>query len=194
MAKAVPLVVDLSKWVEETCALPQNQDKSEVRTLATLVTAGFLVSMAEPLFYLFLVPGSLVARVAGMAPTLHAGAVAIAPGGESLLSSWLASLPSVNLVAVGFLICLLGTLPHLGALIFRPKTLYVTWPRRLAAKCAIGAAVLWIYLAGLATPLDVGAVEWAYGLRAFGSLLVGGAYGVSLNAQQLRERISAQTR
>jgi hypothetical protein len=169
MAKAVPLVVDLSKWVEETCALPQNQDKSEVRTLAALVTAGFLVSMAEPLFYLFLVPESLVARVAGMAPFVY-------------------------LVAGAFALCLLGTLPHLFALMFRPQSLAVVWPRRLAAKCAIGAAVVWIYLAGLATPLDVGAVEWAYGLRAFGSLLVGGAYGVSLNAQQLRERISAQTR
>lgn len=169
MAKAAPLVVDLSKWVEQTCALPQNQDKSEVRTLATLVTAGFLVSMAEPLFYLFLVPESLVSRVAGMAPSIY-------------------------LVASAFALCLLGTLPHLFALMFRPQSLSVVWPRRLAAKCAIGAAVLWIYLAGLATPLDVGAVEWAYGLRAFGSLLVGGAYGVSLNAQQLRERINAQAR
>lgn len=169
MAKAAPIVVDLRRWVEDTCALPRNQDKAEVRALAAIVTAGLLVSMAEPLFYLFLVPSSLVSRVAGMAP-------------------------SVYCVAAAFAVCLLLTLPHLVALLCFPRTLHMAWPRRMAAHGAVGAAVVWLYLASLATPLDLGAVEWAYGLRAMGSLLVGGAYGVSLNAQQLRECINAQTR
>lgn len=158
---------DIRRWIERSEALPRSQDKAEVRVLATLVTAGFLMSLAEPLVYLFLVPGAVVSKVAALAPSLYC-------------------------VAAAFVLCFVATLPHLFALLFRPKKLYVTWPRQWAAGGAVGAAVVWLYLAALALPMDVGAVEWAYLTRTIGSLLVGGTYGVSLNAQQLRACLNAQ--
>ena len=160
----IPLTVDLREWVAKTCALPQNQDKAEVRTLASLVTAGFLFSLIEPLVYLFFVPASLVSRVAGMAPFQY-------------------------VISIAFGAALVMTIPHLLALLFTPKKLYVEWPRRLATYGALLAAVTWLYLVALAVPLDVGLVEYAYGARVVGSLVVGGAYGVSLNAQQLRREL-----
>lgn len=160
-----PLTVNLGEWVKQTCALPQNQDKAEVRTLATLVTAGFLGSLIEPLVYLFFVPASLISRVAGMAP-------------------------SEFLVASAFSVALVCTVPHLLALLFVPKKLAVEWPRKLATFGAFLAAVAWLYLVALAMPMDVGLVEWAYGARVACSLLVGGAYGVSLNAQHLRQQLA----
>ena len=162
-----PVIADVRSWIERTASLPANQDRAEVRILATLVTAGFLISLAEPLVYLFLVPASLVSKVAALAPSIYC-------------------------VAAAFLLCFLATVPHLFALMFQPSKLHVAWPRKAAAGGAVGAAIVWLYLATLALPLDVGAVEWAYLTRTVGSLLVGGTYGVSLNAQQLRECLHAK--
>lgn len=161
--------VDLREWVKKTCALPQNQNQSEVRVLASLVAAFFLASVGEPLFYLIFVPSSLLSQVARLS-TVEYGVPAA--------------------LAFSFVM----TLPHLATLLFWPDKLHLAWPRKIAAWGALIAATAWLYMAALATPLDVGAVEWAYGMRVIGSLLVGGTYGISLNAQQLRDRLDAQAR
>lgn len=139
-----------------------SQDRLEVRILASLLTLGFVFSLAEPIFYLYAVPASLVARVAGLAP-------------------------SVWCITAAFGLCLVLTLPHLVWLALRPERLDDRWPRTWAAFGALGAAATWIYLANLSLPLDVGGIEWAYGLRAVGSIVIGITYGISLNAQQQRE-------
>lgn len=54
-----------------------------------------------------------------------------------------------------------------------------------------GAAVTWLFLASLALPMDVGGLEWAYALRAVGSIVIGLTYGFSINAQQGREILKA---
>ncbi|SFF05117.1 hypothetical protein [Paracidovorax wautersii] len=142
------------------------QDRIEVRMLAALLTLAFVISLAEPVFYLLAVPQSVIAEVAGVAP-------------------------SVWCVIAAFGLCLLATLPHLVWLVLRPARLGDRWPRAWAAGGALGAAATWIYLANLSLPLDLGGVEWAYGMRAIGSLVMGLTYGISLNAQQIRETADA---
>ncbi len=95
--------------------------------------------------------------------------------------------PSLWCVVAAFVLCLVATLPHLAWLAMRPARLGDRWPRVWAAAAAMGAAATWIYLANLSLPLALGGIEWAYGMRAVGSLVIGLTYGISLNAQQMRE-------
>jgi hypothetical protein len=163
-----PFVADLRSYVARAKSLPLNQDKAEVRIYAALLTgvAGYFL-VAEPIFVLLTVPQSPLHRVASLAP-------------------------SIWCVVIAFIVCLACMTPHLIALLFRPSSLSARWPRSVAAKAAFGAAVIWIYLANLSLPMDLGAVEWAYGLRALGALMLSFSYGYSVNAQLGREILHAK--
>lgn len=161
-----PIVSDLRAYVAQASSVPANQNKTEVRIYAALTTVGFMLLLVEPIFYLYKVPGSIVSQVSSLAP-------------------------SVWCIVACFGICLGMTIPHLFALLFRPDQLWRKWPRRFAAYAALGAAVTWIYLANLAMPLDAGAVEWAYAIRALGSMVIGLTYAFSVNAQQGRDILRA---
>lgn len=161
-----PLAQDLRRYVANAESVPKDQNKTEVRLYAALTTVGFMLLLIEPIFYLLKVPGSVVLRVASLTP-------------------------SIWCVATPFILALLMTLPHLAALAFWPDQLWRRWPRRFSAYAAFLAAVTWIYLANLAMPLDAGAVEWAYVIRALGSIVIGLTYGFSLNAQLGRDLLKA---
>lgn len=161
-----PLVQDMRRYVANAASMPKDQNKTEVRIYAALTTVGFMLLLIEPIFYLFKVPGSVVLRVASLTP-------------------------SIWCVAAPFVLSMIMTLPHLVALVFCPDQLWRRWPRRFSAYAAFLAAVTWIYLANLAMPIDAGAVEWAYVIRALGSIVIGLTYGFSLNAQQGRDLLRA---
>lgn len=160
-----PFVANLRHYLLRARSIPVDQDKSEVRIYAALLTAvaGYFL-VAEPIFVLLTVPQSPLFRVAALAP-------------------------SVWCVVVAFLICLLCMVPHLLALLFKPSSLSTTWPRGVAARAAFGAAVTWLYLGNLAMPMDLGAIEWAYFFRALCSLMLSFSYGFSVNAQMGREKL-----
>lgn len=160
------MVCDLREFIAHSSAVPVDQNRAEVRIYAALTTAGFMLSMLEPLFYLLTVPEAMIVRVASVAPSM-----------------WC--------VFAAFSLCLAATVPHLFALLFQPHSLGNRWPRRFAAYGTFGSAVTWLYLANLAYPMDVGGLEWAYALRALGSMLVGLTYGFSVNADQGREALDA---
>ena len=161
-----PIVSDLRGYIARSTTLPADQNRTEVRLYATLITVGFALSLLEPIFYLFAVPEAMIVRVSSLAP-------------------------SIWCVAAAFGLCLLATLPHLFILLFMPTSLWERWPRRFAAYATFGSAVCWVYLANLAYPMDVGYLEWAYALRAVGSIIVGLTFGFSVNAQQGREQLNA---
>lgn len=160
-----PIVSDLRAYIRHAASLPEDQNKAEVRLYAALITVGFALSLIEPIFYLYAVPQAMVFRVASLAP-----------------SAWC--------VAASFGLCLVAMVPHMMSLLFCPETLHKRWPRRFAAYATFGSAVTWLYLANLALPMDAGRLEWAYALRAIGSIVVGVTYGYSLNAQQGRELLN----
>lgn len=161
-----PMVSDLREYIAHARTVPADQNRAEVRIYAALTTAGFMLSMLEPMFYLLTVPEAMIARVASLAP-----------------STWC--------VFAAFALCLCATVPHMFTLMFQPQSLGKRWPRRFAAYGTFGSAVTWIVLANLAYPMDVGGLEWAYFLRAVGSILVGLTYGFSVNADQGREALDA---
>ena len=142
---------------------------TEVRIYAAILTLVFVLLTIEPNFYLFYVPASVLPKVAALAP-----------------SFWC--------VPAWFALCTVAALPHLIALMFMPSTLAVKWPRKCACYAALGSAVGWLYLANLAVPMDLGRVEWAYLLRATVQIVIGLAYGTSLNAQQARDMADAPVR
>jgi hypothetical protein len=161
-----PLVSDIREYVEHAVSLPRDQNKAEVRIYAALTTIGFILLLVEPVFYLYFVPEAMISKVARLAP-------------------------SIWCITLAFVLCLIATLPHLCALVFRPDLLGNKWPRRFAAYATFGAAVTWLFLASLALPMDAGGLEWAYALRAVGSIVIGLTYGFSINAQQGREILKA---
>lgn len=165
-SRTVPVVANLREFIARSSSIPADQDRAEVRLYASLITAGFALSLVEPMFYLVAVQQAMIFRVASVAPSM-----------------WC--------VFAAFGLCLCATLPHLCVLIFRPQHLSRQWPRRFAAYATFGSAVTWIYLANLAYPMDVGGLEWAYALRALGSIFVGLTYGFSVNAQQGRDALNA---
>ena len=130
-----PFVANLRHYLLRARSIPLDQDKSEVRIYAALLTAvaGYFL-VAEPIFVLLTVPQSPLFRVAALAP-------------------------SVWCVIAAFLICLISMVPHLLALLFWPSSLSTRWPRAFAARAAFGAAVTWLYLGNLAMPMDLGAIE-----------------------------------
>lgn len=162
-------VDDLRRYIALAPSLPLDQDRAEVRLQAGFITGVFLLLLVEPIFYIFEVPGSMISRVSALA-----------------WSSWC--------VIGSFALSFLAALPHLFTLIFRPDLLAIRHPRRWAAFAALGAAVTWMVLANMAVPLDVGGLEWAYGIRAIVCLFIAGIFGFSVNAQQMREHLHAAHR
>lgn len=159
-------VDDIRRYLAAAPAWPVDQDRAEVRLQAGFIAAVFLLLLIEPIFYVFAVPDALITRVSAMA-----------------YSRWC--------VVGAFSLAFAGALPHLYTLLFRPDLLHVKCFRRWATFGALGAAATWMVLANLAIPLDVGALEWAYGIRAFVCLFIGGIFGFSVNAQQMREHFHA---
>lgn len=164
-----PLIADIRAYVARATSLPLDQNKTEVRMYAASVTAiaGYFL-IAEPIFVLLTVPQSPMFKVASAAP-------------------------SVYCVAAAFSLCLMCLIPHLFALVFRPKSLNTQWPRKLAALASFGSAVAWVYMANLSLPLDLGGIELAYVLRAIGALSLAFNYAYSVNAQQGREILHAKS-
>lgn len=144
--------------------MPVEQDKAEVRMQSLFVTLIFVLLCLEPVFYILTVPGSMIARI-------------------SLLA------PSVWCIVASFSIASLATIPHMYALLTHSgppnDQLFKIW----AALASFGAALVWIYLANLAYPLDAGWLEWAYALRSAICLCIASIYGYSVNAQQMKEAI-----
>jgi hypothetical protein len=144
-------------------SLPKDQDRAEVRVGAAVITGLFLYKfIIEPLFSLMTLPGSLLSITAKMGHSEY----------------W---------VIAALVTCSALVLPHMAALLFAPSTLHQRWPRKMAARGAVLAAVTWACLGANAIPLDVdGPVAVFYWINAFICAVVGGVYGFSLNSQQLR--------
>lgn len=155
---------DLPAYVAESPAIPVDKDRSEVRLYATMLTGIVVWSLVKPAFYI-LTADTPLARVAGM----------IAP-------PWV--------IALAFTLAAVALLPHFVSLVFLPKRLGCKLPRKMAAGAMWAAAALWAYIATRAWPLDMGSIPLTYWLSAFGYLLVAGAYGYSLNAQQALEKLA----
>ena len=160
-------VDELRRYIAAAPSLPIDQDRAEVRIQAAFITMVFLLLLVEPIFYLYAVPDALISRVSALAP-----------------SKWC--------VVGAFGLALLGALPHLWTLLWRPDLLQVQRYRVWAALSALLASIDWIVLANLAVPLDVGGLEWAYCIRALVTLCIAGIYGFSVNAQQMREHLNAE--
>lgn len=159
-------VEDLKGYIAAAPSWPLDQDRAEVRLQAAFITTVFLLLLAEPIFYIFSVPDALISRVSSLA-----------------YSRWC--------VVGSFAIAFVGALPHLYTLVFRSDLLDHKIYRRAAAFSAVLAGATWIVLANRAVRLDLGGLEWAYGIRAIAVLFIAGIFGVSVNAQQMREHFHA---
>lgn len=161
---------EIRDYILRAPSMSLNQDKVEVRMLSAFVAGVFLLLSIEPLFYIFMVPDSLLAKISNMA-----------------WSKWL-------LMTI-FWLSFCCTLPHLFTLTFRPDLLADLLAdkvyRTAASAGAIGSAIAWLMLANLVIPLDVGALEWAYGIRGLICVLISIIFASSVNAQQMREKLHA---
>lgn len=162
-------VDDLRRYIASAPSWPLDQDRTEVRLQAGFITAVFLLLLFEPIFYIFAVPNALITRVSSLA-----------------YSPWC--------VIGAFGLAVVFTLPHLWTLMFRPDLLGRKVFRRWATFSALGAAVTWMVLANMAVRLDFGGLHWAYAIRAFVALFIGGIFAFSVNAQQMREHFNAAPR
>lgn len=157
---AMPMT--LSAYIAQAPALPADKDRSEVRVYATIVTGCVFVSFVMTAVHAALLP-SLLHRVAALTPF-------------------------PNTVAFAFVLLAFGITPHLSDLMVRPGRLRLKWPRKIAAGSMFVAGILWGMLATAARPLEAGAwLPLTYWATAAAYLLVGGAYGYSLNAQLASE-------
>jgi hypothetical protein len=156
-----------------------HQIRVENRVLNALLTGAFVFYLTEPVIYLFFVKGSPIWRVARLSYVTWG-------------------------IGACFVLCLLALLPYMWLLLtsgtwldrrlqehlgWRSIPLDAQWPRLWATRAAVGAAVIWMVLAALAVPMDYVGLQWAFAARAFGALCMGGVYGVSLNAQHLRDQL-----
>lgn len=140
---------------------PIEQDRIEVRVLTLVLTFFFMGHLLQAAIYILAIETSTLHRVAALT---HA--------------SWL--------VVALFAAAAAATLPHIVSLLFLPRLLAHRLPRKMACFAAMGTAVLWFYLAALARPLDGGPLTLIYICSGLGALVIAGIFGVSLNAQQLR--------
>lgn len=147
-------------------ALPLNPDRTEVRVMAAIITGGFALHAFKTAFYVLMVHVGPLARVLRDSP-----------------------IPA-PCVAFLFILAGLATLPHLVSLVALPNTLACKLPRKAASFAALAGAVLWMYLANRAMPMRLGGVWAIYLMNMAACALVAVTYGFSVNAQQLRERLS----
>ena len=151
------------EYARRAFSLPRNQDRTEVRIYASMLTIGLALMLCEPILYLLAVPDAPIATVAQLVhPT-----------------SWL-------VVAV-YGVALAAVLPHLVILCLMPSRLPLRWPRQWAGWAAYAACCMWIFLAYKAYPLDYGLLWAAYLVRALCSMSLAFAFGFSVNAQDLRD-------
>ena len=166
--RAMPMTLhpsEAARYIETSPAIPLAKDRSEVRLYATIVTGSATASLFQPAVYLL---------SDEMSPLLRVGLVTGSPG----------------LIAALFILAAVAMLPHLIALVFLPHSLEDARPRKMATGAMWAAAALWAYLATSAWHLDLGGIRYTYWAAAAGYLLVGGAYGYSLNAQQALEKLA----
>lgn len=147
-------------------ALPMNTDRTEVRIMAAIITGGFMLHAFKSAYYILAVSVGPLARVLRDSP-----------------------IPS-GCIAALFILAGLATLPHLVSLVALPRTLACKLPRKAASIAALGGAVLWVYLANRAMPMRLGGVWAIYLVNMAACTFVAMTYGFSVNAQQLRERLS----
>ena len=153
----------LSAYIHQAPAVPADKDRSEVRVYAAIVTGCVFVSFLMTAIYASALMPTLLHRVVSITTF-----PAIAP--------------------LSFMLLSMGVAPHLSDLMVRPWRLRLKWPRKIAAGSMFVAGILWGLLATAARPLDVGAwLPLTYWATAAAYLLVGGAYGYSLNAQLASE-------
>lgn len=160
--QTLPLA-ELREYIENAPAIPVHKDRSEVRVYASIITGSMVWGLLQPAIYILWVPASTLGKVAGL--TQH---------------------PTV--IAALFLVWCLLVLPHLAVLVGAPQRLGVKLPRKMACGAMAGAGVTWGMLATVAGPLDIALVPWTFWISAVGYMLVGGAFGYSLNAQQAQEK------
>ncbi|CAA2107610.1 hypothetical protein [Variovorax paradoxus] len=151
------------EYARRAFSLPRDQDRTEVRIYATMLTVGLALMLCEPIFYLLTVPDSLISTVSKLVQPSH----------------W------IVVGVYGF--SLLAVLPHLFMLCVMPGRLSLRWPRQCAGWAAYAACCMWIFLAYKAYPLDYGLLWAAYLVRALCSVSLAFAFGFSVNAQDLRD-------
>jgi len=162
----LPTVKDIRAYAALSPSLPLDQDRTEVRIYATFVTIIAALLAAEPIWYMYSVPESMVNRVASL---VH----------------------FPQFVTAAFAVSFFSVFPHLVTLVFFPKKMRIACFRQWAALGTLLGAITWMWLANMAVSLDVGGLEYAYGIRALCELCVAFLFGFSVNAQQLREIIHA---
>lgn len=156
---------DLARYIKQAPAIPADKDRSEVRVYATLLTGAAFWSLVSTAFYIWSVADTPLHKVTSL--TGHTG------------------------LCVGvFVVLALMLLPHLVSLLALPQYLGYQLPRKMVAGAMVGAGFFWGYLATLAHPLDLGLLPLTYWLSCAGYMLVGGAFGYSLNAQQAIEQLA----
>lgn len=152
----------LAAYIAHAPAIPADKDRSEVRVYATIITAGVFGSFVfTALFILSGEPNPL--RLVAMMRHQQ------------------------GLFGAAFALLACGVAPHLFDLLFRPHKLRAKHPRKMASASMVAAGMLWGMLATVARPLDLGFIPVIFWATAFAYLLVGGAYGYSLNAQLASE-------
>jgi hypothetical protein len=162
---------DLLRWIHDSRVAAMGTDRAEVRSLSFVVMTVFLAQLVEAGFYIGFIDESLTYKVATLS----------ALGGR---------LP----LAIAFFGAASMLVPHLVALAFFPDKLGCQWPRALAARAGIVGAASWGLMAYLSSPLDYEWLTTVYGTRAMVDLWLAVLFGLSLNAQQARERIAVLTR
>jgi hypothetical protein len=158
---------DLLRWINNSRIAAMGTDRAEVRSLSFVVESLFFYHLIEPGFYILFVPESLTWKVAGL----------------SQFGRW-----PVALVFIGAALMLV---PHLVTLAFFPDRLGCQWPRALAARAGLFGATVWIMLAYLSVDLDYEWLTTFFGARVGMDLWVSTVFGLSLNAQQAREKAAA---
>lgn len=164
---------DLSAYLAQAPAIPTDKNRSEVRIYATVITGFMLWSLLQPVFCLFTVADAPLTKIAE-----------------------LIGYPKVIAGLFGLASC--AMLPHLVSLLFIPDLLHYKLPRKMAAGAMVGAGILWGLLADRSRAQGFGMIPLTYWVSAAGYMLVGGAFGYSLNAQRAQEiqfdEIASKTR
>lgn len=148
-------------------SLPLDQNRSEVRIYAAIMTALFIYFMMESGLSALTVPQTPLFKVVSLSHHPH-------------------------VTALAFFICVAMVIPHVLTLVFFPGFLSRKEPRLIASYGARGCALLWFYFANLARPLDFGELPYFYMARAVLCLLVAAVFAYSLNSQQLREVVDGK--
>lgn len=150
-------------YARRAFSLPVDQNRTEVRIYASMLTIGLALMLCEPILYLLAVPDAPIATVARLVQPSHWAVVFV------------------------YGAALFAVVPHLVILCGLPEQLALRWPRQCAGWAAFAAGCMWIYLAYKAYPLDLGLLWLAYVVRALASVSLAFAFGFSVNAQDLRD-------